>query len=205
MFLLFLFFTSCNALAYRHPPKYTIIKGEPYINYYTLNGYTGFDKMDTCEVYEYDFNNHHACCVYRTITKYTFKIDFYKNISTKILQRRLINSLRNTPTSWAQLNKKFNNSYTFEFLSNDMFKGDKDNLIEEFTYLDYFKSYNLKKEDLICKKSKFELIQEHNDEEFVNAVIIIFLVCLICSCLKSCLESLSNNTYIRADTSETKN
>ena len=48
-----------------------------------------------------------------------------------------------------------------------MFKGDKDNLIEEFTYLDYFKSYNLKKEDLICKKSKFELIKEHNDEEIL--------------------------------------
>lgn len=205
MFLLFLFITSCNAFAYRHPPKYTIIKGEPYINYYTLNGYTGFDKMNTCEDYEYDFNNYHACCVYRTIKKYTFEIDFNNNISTKILQRRLINSLRNTPNTWSQLKKKINNSYTFEFLSNSMFEGDKDNLIEEFTYLDYFKSYNLKEKYLICKKSNFELIQEHNDEEFLNVICIICIIVVSCGCLKACLDCFANNKYKRAATSETKN
>ena len=38
--LILLLITTCDAMVHRHPPKYVIIHGETYINYYTMSGYT---------------------------------------------------------------------------------------------------------------------------------------------------------------------
>ena len=191
--LFYLFFiTQCNAMIHNHPSKYKIINGEAYINYYTLNGYTGLQKMDNnCEDYDYNFNNINICCDYHTIIEIKYFLYFNKNISINILKRRLINSLRNTPNSWVKINQN-NLNYTFTFMTNEMFFGDEDNLLEEFKYINNLKNYKKNKKEYYCKKSKFELIQEVNDTNFMNFILILSAVCIFCNIIFNICKNINN-------------
>lgn len=187
MFLL-LILPICHAMVHRHPSKYIIIKGEPYINYYTISGYTGFDKLDpeiNCD-YNYKFNNNIVCCDFINIKKVSITLNFDKNISLINNKRHLINSLRNIPDNWVQFHKIINYTYVFTFMTTNMFKADEDNLIEDTKYLDNFKSYSKKSQVLTCQKSDFKLIQEANDANFVDIIIIIAAVIIIMSAIKNC-------------------
>ena len=186
--LLFVLFSTCHAMPYRHPPHYKIIHGEPYINYYTIGGYTGFDKLDpevNCD-YNYNFLNNIICCDYKNVKKVSFTFNFDKNITLNTNKRHLINSLRNTPDNWVEFHKTINHTYEFIFMTTNMFKADEDNLIEETKYLDNFNSFIKKKEILTCHKSDFRLIQEANDDDFLEFIIILAAVIILCNALKSC-------------------
>ena len=188
MYLLLFIIPVCNAMVHRHPPKYTIIHGEPYINYYTMSGYTGFDKLDpeyNCD-YNYNFSNNIICCDYMNIKKGTITLNFDKNISLKNTKRHLITSLRNTPNNWAELHKIKNYTYEFTFMTTNMFKADEDNLIEETKYLDNFKSYSKKIQGFTCQKSNYELLKESRDADFFEVILIIVAIVVLCNALKNC-------------------
>ena len=187
-FLFFLLIPTGNAMVHNHPPKYTIIHGEPYVNYYTISGYTGFEKLDPdtyCD-YNYNFSNNFICCDYINIKTVSITLNFNKNISINNNKRHLTNSLRNTPDNWVQFHKIINYTYEFIFITTNMFKADEDNLIEETLYLDNFKSYSKKSQVFICEKSDFKLIQEANDADFVNVLVIIAALIILCNSLKYC-------------------
>ena len=116
-------------------------------------------------------------------------LNFDKNISETNCKRHLTSSLRNVPDNWIQFNHVFNHTYEFIFVTNNMFKGDEDNLIKDTKYLDNFISYTKKNQGFQCKKSNFKLTQELNDQELFDIIIIIASIIILCNALTSCIEN----------------
>ena len=198
-FLLLLLFHVVNARHFhttKHPNKYKIINGHPYINYYTFyNGYGNFHRMNEndCFDYDYNFSNVMICCDFRIINEVKITINFNSNFDNSKMYRRLLNSLRNTPTDYSKFENIYNQTYLLNFITSNMFTADEDNLIEEFKYIDEIKNYKIIRQHHHCQKSKFKLIQEENDNNFLKFIGYLILIVLFCKLAGECIKQINKN------------
>ena len=109
-------------------------------------------------------------------------MEFNKTINESDINRRFINSLRNTPVKWTSLENINNYTYIFKFMNTHMYNGDEDNLIEEFNYINELKNYKINRQHLFCSKSKFKIMQENNDNYIFIAIVSILAIWAFCNC-----------------------